>query len=97
MLIPRRPLVVFATLPVLLSAACLVRPDTLRAVLALDAVIVVVALLDALLGRRVVVSAELEAPDVMSLGQPNSVHAVLRSTARRRLQLVVNQDRKSVV
>ncbi|HEX7669119.1 MAG TPA: DUF58 domain-containing protein [Polyangiaceae bacterium] len=92
MLIPRRPLVLFAALPVMLSAACLLRPETLRAVLLLDAVIVVIAVIDAILGYPVTVSAEIEAPDVMSLGRPNPVRAVIRSTARRRLELLVNQD-----
>jgi uncharacterized protein (DUF58 family) len=92
MLIPRKTLIVAAALPVAVSAACLLRPEMLSMVLALDVVLLTIAAVDAVWGWRPLVSAEIEAPDVLSLGRPNPVHLVLRSRARRRLSIEVNQD-----
>ena len=92
MLIPRRTFILAAALPVVLSAACLLRPEMLRAVLALDAALMVLAIVDAWWGWRPAVHVEVETPDVMSLGRLNPVRVALRSTARRRLHVLVNQD-----
>jgi uncharacterized protein (DUF58 family) len=92
MLIPRTPLIAIAALPIGLSALQLVDSRALPAVLVLDAAILALALFDALLGWRQHVTAEAEAPDVLSLGRDNLVRCRLRSTSRRRLDVRVTQD-----
>jgi uncharacterized protein (DUF58 family) len=91
-LVPRGTLIVFLALPVVLSAVCLLRPEMLSAVLLLDALIALIALFDAILARRPLIAVDLEAPDVLSLGRPNVVRAELRSSARRKLDVLLTQD-----
>jgi uncharacterized protein (DUF58 family) len=91
MLIPRYPLAVAAALPVVLALLSLVHPGVLRVAWYVDAAIVVVAVIDALLGRRSVVTVTADAPEVFSLGQPNVVRVLVRSSARRKLRVRLNQ------
>ena len=92
MLVPRRPLLVAAALPVVLSAACLPWPSLLRPLLLVDALLVVIAAADALWTLRKVVDVEVVVPEVLSLGRPSTVRAVLRSLSVRELRVRVDQD-----
>ena len=61
--------------------------------LAVDLLIALVAGLDALLGRRRLVTIEREPPRVLSVGRPNPVRLHLRSLAPRPLRVSVTDDR----
>src|SRR5262249_27776289 len=91
-LVPRRPLLVAAALPVVLSAAGLPRPGLPRPLLLVDALLVVIAAADALWTLRKVVDVEVVVPEVLSLGRPSTVRAVLRSLSMRELRVHVDQD-----
>jgi uncharacterized protein (DUF58 family) len=92
MLIPRYPLAVAAALPLVLAVLGVVHPGALRIAWYADAIIFAAAVIDALLGRRAVVGVEVEAPEVFSLGQPNVVRVLVRSAARRKLRVRLNQS-----
>jgi uncharacterized protein (DUF58 family) len=89
--IPRTPLVAAVAIPLGLSVAALAIPSARTAALIVDVAIAFIAAVDALWARRAVLSAEIEAPDVFSLGQPNVVRILVRSSARRKLSVVLNQ------
>ncbi|MEY2934861.1 MAG: hypothetical protein RL033_5610 [Pseudomonadota bacterium] len=93
MLVPRAPLIVFALVPVALSALCLLEPQVLDAVFLVDVGVVLLALLDGIWAYLAPgVSARISTPEVLSLGQPNTVQALFSSRARRRLSLLVMPD-----
>ena len=93
MLVPRAPLIVFALVPVALWALCLLNPQVLDTVLLVDAGLALLALVDGVWAHLAPgVSARVSAPEVLSLGQPNTVSALFSSRARRRLSLTVVQD-----
>ena len=92
MLIPSRALVLIAVGPVILSLGTLFEQSLLRTTLVVDAAAVVLCIFDALLARKGLVSVERRAPNVMSIGRPNLVTLTIRSRARRRLWVQVNDD-----
>jgi uncharacterized protein (DUF58 family) len=91
-MIPSRAFVLVAIGPVILSLASLLDESLLRTTLLVDAVIVLIAAADALMARRPLVQVERRAPRVMSVGKPNTVTLELKSAARRRLSVQVNDD-----
>lgn len=87
MLIPTRSLIWLAALP--LALACLVPFDDamLWPMLAADAGILVLALIDALASGARLVTVSRRNPEVFSIGRANPVTVELRSRARRRLSV----------
>lgn len=92
-LIPTLRLVLLAMAPLLLGIGMAIDPSFLRPMLAADAGLVLIALLDGLLasGRLIVVTRE--SPAVLSVGRANPVRLQIRSLARRRLDVSVTDDR----
>src|SRR5262245_61106133 len=92
-LIPTMRLVLLALAPLVLGAAMTVDSTLLRPMLAVDAGLVLLALIDGLLasGRLMVVARE--APSVLSVGRANLVTLRIRSRARRQLDVTVTDDR----
>lgn len=91
-LIPTLRLVLLAFAPLALGIV-MAFDTTLRGpMLAADGGLVLLALLDAALagGRSIVVARE--APAVLSVGRPNPIRLLLRSTSRRRLAVTVTDD-----
>ena len=91
-MIPSRRLVLLAIAPVILALAALFDATLLWPMLACDAALVALAALDALLGRRRLISVERTTSEVFSIGRANPVVLELRSTARRKLAVEVNDD-----
>src|SRR5258706_7470693 len=91
-MIPSRALVLLAILPLCLAVATLADRTLLFPMLASDLGIALIAALDALLARRRLVTIERQAAGVFSIGRSNAVTLEIRSLARRRLTLAVNDD-----
>jgi uncharacterized protein (DUF58 family) len=91
MMIPRYPFAAAAALPLALALLSLVHPSALRTAWFVDGFILAVAAIDAFLGRRAVITVETDVPEVFSLGQPNIVRVLVRSSARRKLRVRLNQ------
>lgn len=91
-LIPSRALLLLAVVPLLVSMLALARPELGRAALLLDAGLVGLALLDALLSLGLKVNVQRTAPDVMSLGRRNRVALRLRSESRLAMLVSVTDD-----
>jgi uncharacterized protein (DUF58 family) len=91
-MIPSRRLVLLALAPLVLALAALFDDTLLWPMLAADGAIVVIAALDALLGRGRLVAVERHAPQVFSVGRPNPVVLEVRSRARRTLDVLVRDD-----
>jgi uncharacterized protein (DUF58 family) len=96
-LIPTPRLVLLALAPLALAFALAFDNTLLAPMLAADGGLVFLALLDAALasGRSIVIARE--APAVLSVGRANAVRLRLRSTAARRLEVTVNDDRPPYV
>lgn len=90
--VPSSRLVLLAVVPLLLGAVTAIEPSLVWAMLLADLGIVLLAAADAWLGRRVLVEVEREPPRIFSVGRPNLVRLHLRSTARRALGVLVNDD-----
>jgi uncharacterized protein (DUF58 family) len=92
-LIPTPRLVLLALAPLLLGAAMAVDSSLLGPMLIADGALVLLAVLDGLLasGRQVIVTRE--PPAVLSVGRTNPIRLRIRSTARRRLDVTVTDDR----
>lgn len=91
-MIPARPLVLLAVVPLVLAVLMLFDRTVLWPMLAADAGIVLVAVFDAALARRSRVSVRRQVGRVLSIGRPNPVTLELRSTSRRRLPVAVRDD-----
>jgi len=92
-LIPTPRLVLLALLPLALGIAMAFDTTLLKPMLAADGGLLFLALLDvALAGGRSIIVAR-EAPAVLSVGRANPIRLRLRSTSRRRLEVVVTDDR----
>ena len=91
-LIPSRALLLLALAPLVTSLLAMFNPALLRSALLLDAALVALALLDALLVLGSKVSVQRSAPDVMSLSRRNRVSLRLRSSLRRGITLEVMDD-----
>jgi len=83
--IPATRLVLLATLPLLLGAVTALEPSLLRPMLLADLALVVLAAIDAGLGRRVLAHVEREPPRIFSVGRANLVRLRVHSTPGRRL------------
>jgi uncharacterized protein (DUF58 family) len=92
MIIPSRLLVLLAVGPLGLAIATLVDRSLIDTMLLVDAGIVLLALVDALLARKPVVGVTRRAPRVFSVGKPNVVQLELKSSARRRLSVQISDD-----
>lgn len=91
-LIPSRALLLLAAVPLVVSMLALARDSLGRAALLLDAAILGLALLDALLALGLQVTVQRSAPDVMSLGRRNRVVLRLRSESRLPMLVSVTDD-----
>ena len=91
-MIPSVRLVILAVAPVLLSLASLADATLLWPMLALDAGIAFVALVDALLGRGRLVTARRTTPRVLSVGRDNPIEVEIESRARRKLTVLFKDD-----
>ncbi|MCA9682344.1 MAG: DUF58 domain-containing protein [Myxococcales bacterium] len=87
MLVPNRSMVWLAVVPVILAAMIPFDESMLWPMLAVDAGLVVLAALDALLTRGKAVTVSRRCAEVFSIGRPNHVTVELRSQARRRLKI----------
>jgi uncharacterized protein (DUF58 family) len=92
-LIPTLRLVVLALAPLLLGIGMAIDSSFLRPMLAADAGLVLIALLDGLLASERLVAITRESPAVLSVGRPNPIRLQIRSLARRRLDVSVTDDR----
>jgi uncharacterized protein (DUF58 family) len=92
-LIPTPRMVLLALAPLALGIAMAFDSTLLAPTLAADGGLLLLALLDAALasGRSIVVARE--APTVLSVGRANPVRLQIRSTARRKLDVTVMDDR----
>jgi len=90
--IPGRPLVLLAIVPVVLGFMSRWDKSLLWPMLAVDALILVVAVIDALWARKPLIYVSRDARPIFSVGQPNPVKLTIRSRANRRLQLEVRDD-----
>lgn len=91
-MIPSLRLVLLLFVPLLLALLALADSALLHPLLIADAVLALLALLDALSVLRPLVSVSREAPDVLSVGRPNRIQLFVRSRARRRLSVRINDD-----
>jgi uncharacterized protein (DUF58 family) len=91
-MIPSRRLVALAAIPALLSLALAVDSRLLPVLLAMDLVLVLLAGVDALWGRRLALDVEREAPAVFSIGRHNPVKLEIRSRTRRALHIELVDD-----
>jgi uncharacterized protein (DUF58 family) len=91
-MVPGRALVLLAIAPVVLAILTLFDRSMLWLMLAVDGGIVAVALVDGALAWRPLITATRSARDVFSIAQPNRVTLQLRSSARRKLDVVVRDD-----
>jgi uncharacterized protein (DUF58 family) len=92
-LIPTVRLVLLALGPLLLGIGMAIDSSLLAPMLAADGALVLVALLDAILASGRSIAVVREPPTVLSVGRANPVRLRLRSTARRRLEVTVTDDR----
>jgi hypothetical protein len=92
-LIPTPRLVLLALAPAVAGRAMAVDSSLLGPDAGADGALVVLAVLDAMLasGRQVIVTRE--QPAVLSVGRTNPIRLQLRSTARRRLDVTMTDDR----
>ncbi len=91
-MIPSPILVVLAIAPVVLAILTLLDPSMLWTMLLTDAVIIVLAAIDAALAYRPLVRITRSTREVFSIGQPNPVRLEIRSLANRSLNLVIRDD-----
>lgn len=91
-LIPSRALLLLALAPLLTSLLAMFNEALLRSALLLDAGLVALALLDALLVLGSKLTVQRSAPDVMSLSRRNRVSVRLRSSLRRSVTVQLNDD-----
>jgi uncharacterized protein (DUF58 family) len=91
-LVPARRMVLVAIAPVILALVALMDETVVWPMLAIDGGLILVALFDALLGRRTLIAVERELPEVFSLGRLNVVTLELRSLARRRMNVEIVDD-----
>jgi uncharacterized protein (DUF58 family) len=91
-MVPARRLVLLSALLLTLAVAALADARLHAPLYALDALVALMALVDALLGRGLVVSAERRVPGTLSIGRPNVIEVELRSSSRRHLVVQLVDD-----
>ena len=90
--VPSHRLVLLAVVPLVLGAVTALEPSLVWPMLLADLAVVLVAAVDAWLGRRVLVRVEREPPRIFSVGRLNLVRMHVYSSARRALAVQVNDD-----
>ncbi|HVK64340.1 MAG TPA: DUF58 domain-containing protein [Polyangium sp.] len=91
-MVPSRALVLLFAGPLVLSFFTLLDRGLIVPMVLTDAAILLLALLDALLARRRLVSVVRRAPAVLSIGRPNVISLDIRSLARRKLHVRVQEE-----
>lgn len=91
-MIPSRLLILALGIPLAMACFALVDPGFVLALVPANALLVLVAALDAWLARAPLVQLRRECAAVMSLGRPNRVTLELASRARRRLDVEVADE-----
>ncbi|MDB4981945.1 MAG: hypothetical protein JWM82_2697 [Myxococcales bacterium] len=91
-LVPTRRLVLLALAPLALAIAVVLDHAFAAPTVAADVALVLLAALDAWLARGRAVTVERETQAVWSVGRPNAVRLHVRTTARRRLEVVLTDD-----
>jgi uncharacterized protein (DUF58 family) len=91
-MVPSARLVWLLALPAVAALALLAAPELLGPLLGFDALLAAVAVIDAMLSRRALVSAQRECPAVFAVDRATRVRAEVRSRTRRRLRLELNDD-----
>jgi uncharacterized protein (DUF58 family) len=91
-MIPSFRLVLLALVPLAVAVAATLSPALVRPMLGLDALVALVAGLDALLARGRLVRVEREAPKVLSVGRDNAIKLHVRSLAGRTLTIRLTDD-----
>jgi uncharacterized protein (DUF58 family) len=91
-MIPSRWLVLLLALPALAALGLFAAPELVRPLIAFDVTVAALCVLDAVLSRRVVVTAERECPAVLAVGRSHRVRAILRSRTPRRLTVELVDD-----
>jgi uncharacterized protein (DUF58 family) len=91
-LIPSRPLVLLLALALVPSLLAAVEPRLVFAAVIWDGLVLGLALVDAWLARRPLVTVERRAPSVLSLGRANRIALTVRSRADRPLRVEIQQD-----
>jgi uncharacterized protein (DUF58 family) len=90
--VPSRTLVWTSVAPLLLALLALLDHRFGGLALWVNAALVALSALDALLARRAVVTVERAAPEVMSLKRKNEVRLFVRSSSRRKLETTICDD-----
>jgi uncharacterized protein (DUF58 family) len=90
--VPSRPFVWLCTVPLGLAWLGLIDPRFVSIAWLAAAALVALSLIDALLSRKRLVRVERLAPEVMSLRRRNAVRLEVRSSAGRRLHVVIVDD-----
>jgi uncharacterized protein (DUF58 family) len=90
--VPSLRLVLLAVVPLMLGVVAALEPRFVWPMLVADLGLALLAALDVVLGRRVLVTVEREPPRIFSVGRANAVRLHLHSSARRPLAVQVNDD-----
>jgi uncharacterized protein (DUF58 family) len=90
--VPAPALILAAVVPLVLAGLTLFDPSMLWVMLATDAAIVVVAIIDLLIAWKPVVTVSRHTPKVLSIGRPNPIRIRVRSRATRGLRVRVVDD-----
>jgi len=91
-MVPSARLVWVLALPTLAALALLAAPRLLLPLLCFDALFVAVAVIDALLSWRGLVTVARECPTVLAVDRPTRVRVELRSRTRRELTVDLYDD-----
>ncbi|MCB9590151.1 MAG: DUF58 domain-containing protein [Polyangiaceae bacterium] len=91
-MLPNRSLVILLIIPLVLAVMMLFDPSMLMPMLAVDAAIAAVALVDLLFAIKPLVQVSREIGPVFSLGRQNPVRLRIRNLSRRRLKIEVTED-----
>jgi uncharacterized protein (DUF58 family) len=91
-LIPARAFVWLMLVPLALAILTLLDRTLIWPMLMTDGAVILLAGFDALLAIKPLVALRREFPAVFSLGRPNRVKVIVRSSARRRLRVLVTHD-----
>ena len=87
--IPARPLILALLVPVALAIAAIVERDVIPAMLAVDGIIVALALIDMMLARKPAVTVTRHVKTTLSLARSATVTLEIRNLSRRRLTVRV--------
>lgn len=88
--IPGRALLLALIAPLVLSLVAIAEPSTVYAMLAVNGVIVMLALIDLAFGWRAKFEVTRTVPEILSLARPVTVRLDVRNNLRRRVRLQIN-------